>query len=283
MGATMSKGGGATLAVGPPRPDLPGPGPAGGAGGRHRGGAPPPPTQAPPTPPWPPRPRPSRPSSTPSTPRSSGWPSGSTPPTTAGDRLQASLGRLKARQAAAQAELDTAQAQLDEQARATYMGGPQWMLGELVGGANPSDAMRRLPMQRAALEARAAVVTDVRVRKAEVDSLNERLSADLAEADLVHRRQDDERRQVQRLVDAAPGAPWTRSTSSSPATWRPSGTGPRRPGGPPGPATCRGSGRSSPGSRPGRWPGRPSAGRWPSSATPTTGARPAPTPSTARG
>ena len=198
-------------------------------------------------------------------------------------RLQASLGRLKARQAAAQAELDAAQAQLDEQARATYMGGPQWMLGELVGGANPSDAMRRIPMQKAALEARAAVVTDVRVRKAEVDSLNERLAADLAEADLVHQRQDDERRQVQRLVDPAPGAPWTRSTSSSPATWRPSGTGPRRPGGPPGPATCRGSGRSSPGSRPARWPGRPSAGPWPSSATPTAGAPPAPTPSTARG
>ena len=81
------------------------------------------------------------------------------------------------------------------------MNGPQWLLGELVGGANPPDAMRRLPMQKAALEARAAVVTDVRIRKAEVDSLNERVAADLAEADLVHKRQDDERRQVQRLVE----------------------------------------------------------------------------------
>jgi len=116
-------------------------------------------------------------------------------------RLQASLGRLKARQKAAKAELDTAQAQLDEQARATYMGGPQWLLGELVGGANPPDAMRRIPMEKAALEARAAVVTEVRIRKGEVDSLNERVAADLAEADLVHRRQDDERRQVQRLVE----------------------------------------------------------------------------------
>jgi cell wall-associated NlpC family hydrolase len=115
-------------------------------------------------------------------------------------RLQASLRRLETRQKAAQAELDTAQAQLDEQARATYMGGPQWLLGELVGGANPPDAMRRLPMQKAALEARAAVVTDVRIRKAEVDSLNERLAADLGEANLVHRRQDEERRQVQRLA-----------------------------------------------------------------------------------
>src|SRR5829696_4253462 len=116
-------------------------------------------------------------------------------------RLQARLDRLKARQEAAKAQLDTAQAQLDEQARATYMGGPEWLLGELVGGANPPDVMRRFPMQKAALEARAAVVSDVRARKAEVDSLNERVAADLAEADLVHRRQDDERRQVQRLVE----------------------------------------------------------------------------------
>ncbi|HET9558166.1 MAG TPA: NlpC/P60 family protein, partial [Actinomycetota bacterium] len=117
------------------------------------------------------------------------------------DRLRRRLARIEARQQAAQKELDAAQLQLDEQARATYMSGPQWMLGELVGGANPSDAMRRIPMQKAALEARAAVVTDVRVRKDEIDSLNERVATDLAEADVVHRRQDDERRQVQRLVE----------------------------------------------------------------------------------
>jgi peptidoglycan DL-endopeptidase CwlO len=115
-------------------------------------------------------------------------------------RLQRSLARLRVRQRAAQAQLDAAQRQLDEQARATYMGGPQWLLGELVGGTNPPDALRKLPMQKAALEARAAVVTDVRVRKAEVDALNERLATDLAEADLVHRRQQEERRQVQQLV-----------------------------------------------------------------------------------
>jgi cell wall-associated NlpC family hydrolase len=116
------------------------------------------------------------------------------------DRLQRRLDGLQARQRVAQKELDAAQAQLDEQARATYMSGPQWMLGELFGGANPTDAMRRIPMQKAALEARAAIVTDVRIRKAEVDSLNERVAADLAEAQLVHKRQDDERRQVQRLA-----------------------------------------------------------------------------------
>jgi peptidoglycan DL-endopeptidase CwlO len=115
-------------------------------------------------------------------------------------RLQQRLTRLRARQKAAQRELDTAQRRLDEQVRATYMEGPQWLLGELVGGTSPPDVLRRIPMQKAALEARAAVVTEVRARKAEVDSLNERVAADLAEADLVHRRQAEERRQVQRLV-----------------------------------------------------------------------------------
>jgi peptidoglycan DL-endopeptidase CwlO len=115
-------------------------------------------------------------------------------------RLQQRLARLRARQKAAQRELDTAQRRLDEQVRATYMEGPQWLLGELVGGTSPPDVLRRIPMQKAALEARAAVVTEVRARKAEVDSLNERVATDLAEADLVHRRQAEERRQVQRLV-----------------------------------------------------------------------------------
>jgi cell wall-associated NlpC family hydrolase len=115
-------------------------------------------------------------------------------------RLQQRLAHLRARQQAAQRELDTAQQRLDEQVRATYMNGPQWLLGELVGGANPSDALRRIPMEKAALEAQAAVVTQVRIRKGEVDSLNERVATDLAEADLVHRHQAEERRQVQRLV-----------------------------------------------------------------------------------
>jgi cell wall-associated NlpC family hydrolase len=115
-------------------------------------------------------------------------------------RLKAGLAALQARQVAAQRQLDTAQRQLDEQVRATYMNGPQWLLGELVGGANPPDAMRQLPLTKAALEARAAVVTDVRVRKGEVETLKEQVATDLAEADLVHRRQADERRQVQHLV-----------------------------------------------------------------------------------
>src|SRR5512133_2417669 len=74
-------------------------------------------------------------------------------------RLQQRLARLQDRQHAAQRELEEAQRRLDEQVRATYMNGPQWLLGELLGGANPPDAMRRIPMEKAALEAQAAVNT----------------------------------------------------------------------------------------------------------------------------
>ena len=74
-------------------------------------------------------------------------------------RLQQRLAHLRARQRAAQRELETAQRRLDEQVRATYMEGPQWLLGELIGGTSPPDVLRRIPMQKAALEARAAVVT----------------------------------------------------------------------------------------------------------------------------
>ncbi|HEV8166111.1 MAG TPA: NlpC/P60 family protein [Actinomycetota bacterium] len=114
--------------------------------------------------------------------------------------VQASLTRAQARQRAAQAELAVAQQRLDEQARATYMQGPQWLLGELLGDGSP-DPLQRLPRQKAALEAQAAVVDEVRARKAEVDALGERIALDLAEVQRVHRGYADERRQVEILVE----------------------------------------------------------------------------------
>jgi peptidoglycan hydrolase CwlO-like protein len=116
--------------------------------------------------------------------------------------LRRNLADLRARQRLARRQLDQAQARLDEQARATYMNGPQWLLSELVGGApNPQDAMRRLPLQKAALEAQAGVVTEVRRRKAELDGLNRRVASDLAEAERVHRAYVAERGQLQALVE----------------------------------------------------------------------------------
>src|SRR4029450_3240577 len=65
-------------------------------------------------------------------------------------RLQQRLAKLKARREAAQRQLETAQQRFDEQVRATYMNGPQWLLGELGGGANPSGATRHAPVTQAA-------------------------------------------------------------------------------------------------------------------------------------
>jgi cell wall-associated NlpC family hydrolase len=114
--------------------------------------------------------------------------------------IQASLAAAQTRQQAAQAELAAAQQRLDEQARTTYMQGPQWLLSELVGDGSSPDPMQRLPRQRAALEAHAAVVDEVRQRKAEVDALGRRIALDLAEVERVHRGYADERRQVEILV-----------------------------------------------------------------------------------
>jgi peptidoglycan DL-endopeptidase CwlO len=119
--------------------------------------------------------------------------------------LRASLARTQARQRAAQAELAAAQQRLDEQARATYMEGPQWLLGELLGEGADRDPLQRLPLQKAALEAHAAVLTEVRQRKAEVDALNERAALDLAEIERIHHGYADERRHVQVLVEQIQG------------------------------------------------------------------------------
>jgi peptidoglycan DL-endopeptidase CwlO len=114
--------------------------------------------------------------------------------------VQRSLAGARARQQAAQAELTVAQQRLDEQARATYMQGPQWLLSELIGDGSSPDPLQRLPRQKAALEAHAAVVDEVRQRKAEVDALGERVALDLAEIQRVHQGYADERRQVEVLV-----------------------------------------------------------------------------------
>jgi cell wall-associated NlpC family hydrolase len=114
--------------------------------------------------------------------------------------VQRSLATARARQAAG-AELAAAQQQLDELARSTYMQGPQWLLSELLGGAGPPELLGGSLPSRAALQAHAGVVDEVRARKAEVDALGERIALDLAEVQRVHRGYADERRQVEILVE----------------------------------------------------------------------------------
>src|SRR6266536_3340366 len=93
--------------------------------------------------------------------------------------LRANLAAVQARRQAVVAELAAAQERLDEQARETYEAGPGWFVSELVGASDPSDLLRRLPLQKAALEASARNVDEVAKRKAELDGLNARASNDL--------------------------------------------------------------------------------------------------------
>jgi peptidoglycan DL-endopeptidase CwlO len=116
------------------------------------------------------------------------------------EQLQRSLDGLRSRQQTVAAELQAAQQKLNEQARAIYMQGPEWLLSELLGGSSPPDLLRRLPLQKAALQAQAGVVTEVSQRKAELDALNERAGAELAAAQLVHHRQTAERRELQTAI-----------------------------------------------------------------------------------
>ena len=94
--------------------------------------------------------------------------------------LRARLAIVQARRQAVVDELATAQEVLDEQARETYEAGPGWFVAELVGAADPSDLLRRLPLQKAALEASARNLEEVAKRKAELDELTARAGADLA-------------------------------------------------------------------------------------------------------
>src|SRR6266487_6883784 len=93
--------------------------------------------------------------------------------------LRANLAAVQARRQAVVAELAAAQERLGEQARETYEAGPGWFVSELVGASDPSDLLRRLPLQKAALEASARNVDEVAKRKAELDGLNARASNDL--------------------------------------------------------------------------------------------------------
>jgi cell wall-associated NlpC family hydrolase len=122
--------------------------------------------------------------------------------------LRATLTSVQARQARVASELTEAQDALDEQARAIYEAGPGWFVSELVGASDPSDMLRRVPTQKAALEASARKLDEVRTRKAELDALTERAGSALAEqrrldADVLsqHQRIDTQAKQLKATLD----------------------------------------------------------------------------------
>jgi peptidoglycan DL-endopeptidase CwlO len=100
---------------------------------------------------------------------------------TAERELRAKLSTVQARRQTLVTELTAAQEILDEQAREAYEAGPGWFISELVGAADPSDLLRRVPLQKAALEASARNLEAVTKRKAELDELAAQAEADLAE------------------------------------------------------------------------------------------------------
>ena len=96
-----------------------------------------------------------------------------------GVELLAQAGRLERRRAAAGRDLAAVQGQLDRRVRSAYIAGPGSYLSELVGVGDPADALRRLPLEKAAIESELALVERVRAAKAKVDALDAELRARL--------------------------------------------------------------------------------------------------------
>jgi cell wall-associated NlpC family hydrolase len=96
-----------------------------------------------------------------------------------GVELLADAAKLDRRRRAAERELAVAQAELDERARGSYIAGPGWFVSGLIEADDPADALARLPLQRAVLEADLALVDRVSGLKARLDATRSRLAARL--------------------------------------------------------------------------------------------------------
>jgi cell wall-associated NlpC family hydrolase len=114
--------------------------------------------------------------------------------------LLADAARLDRRRRAAEQELATVQARLDERARSTYMAGPGWFVAGLVGADDPADALDRLPLQKAVLEADLALVDQVARAKTKLDDARSRLSARLVAQAEGAAQLDAKRTQAERLA-----------------------------------------------------------------------------------
>ena len=114
--------------------------------------------------------------------------------------LLADATKLDRRRRDAERELATVQARLDERARSTYMAGPGWFVAGLVGADDPADALDRLPLQKAVLEADLALVDQVARAKAKLDDTRSRLSARLVAQAEGAAQLDAKRTQAERLA-----------------------------------------------------------------------------------
>jgi hypothetical protein len=116
------------------------------------------------------------------------------------------------------------------------MAGPGWFVAGLVGADDPADALARLPLQRAVLEADLALVDRVSRAKAELDGTRARLSDRLVAQARGAEQLDAKRAEAERLaadIERQLGtwtAAWPPSSSRSAAARRPAS-------GPPSPTT----------------------------------------------
>jgi cell wall-associated NlpC family hydrolase len=116
-----------------------------------------------------------------------------------GVELLADASRLDGRRRAAERELAMVQAELDARARSSYIAGPGWFVSGLVGADDPADALARLPLQRAVLEADLALVDRVAKAKARLDGTRSRLSARLVDQARGAEQLDAKRAEAERL------------------------------------------------------------------------------------
>ena len=114
--------------------------------------------------------------------------------------LLSDASKLDRRRRAAERELAVAQAKLDERARSSYMAGPGWFMATLVGADDPADALARLPLQRAVLEADLALVDQVSSAKAKLDRTRTRLSERLVDQARGAEQLDAKRAEAERLA-----------------------------------------------------------------------------------
>jgi len=119
---------------------------------------------------------------------------------TRGVGLLAEASQLDRRRQAAEREVAAAQAELDERARSSYMAGPGWFVANLVGADDPADALARLPLQRAVLDADLALVDRVARAKERLDRTRSRLSERLVDQARGAERLDTKRAEAERLA-----------------------------------------------------------------------------------
>jgi len=113
--------------------------------------------------------------------------------------LLADAAELDRKRRVAEHEAAAAQAELDERARSSYMAGPGWFVANLVGADDPADALARLPLQRAVLDADLALVDRVTQARERLDRTRSRLSERLVDQARGAEQLDRKRAEAERL------------------------------------------------------------------------------------